>query len=545
MERIAEPQNQYLNEVLEIMNALARKSASANYIFRGETQCFPTVSSRLLREHPSVTDIEGVQRENLEEAKRHTFETDDFTILTELQHYGGDTNLIDFTADYLIALFFACDGDYSQDGRVVLLERKEERNEQIYGPRHPANRVLAQKSIFVRPPQGYVEPDDSITIPQYLKLPTLEFLQKGHGLSSATIYNDLHGYIRSQIIHREANKAFATALDLWSDEDYESSIEWCNKAIDLNPRMPAIYCIRGDTYWSKGRLDLAIEDYNRSIELDSEDALAYFYRGIAYYDKGELSQAIHDYGRAIELDPQYYAAYYRRGDAYLDRNEFDQAVENYTRAIELVSEYAAAFCGRGYAYYGKGEIDLAVEDFSRSIDLLPEYAAAYCGRGGAYSDKGEFDLAIQDYDRAVELDPEYDAAYFGRGSVYSNRGELDLAIENYNRAIELAPHQVLYNSLGIAYHYKGEFNRAIENYNRATELDPNYADPYGNLGEAWIHLSEWAKARVNLTTALEMGIDIVASFRNEYESVADFEQKNGIRCPDDIAEMLGRYEPSV
>ena len=59
-------------------------------------------------------------------------------------------NLIDFTADYLIALFFACDGDYSLDGRVVLLERTEERNKQIYGPRHPVNRVLAQKSVFVR-----------------------------------------------------------------------------------------------------------------------------------------------------------------------------------------------------------------------------------------------------------------------------------------------------------------------------------------------------------------------------------------------------------
>ena len=37
-------------------------------------------------------------------------ESVDFEILTELQHYGGKTNLIDFTTDYLIALFFACDG---------------------------------------------------------------------------------------------------------------------------------------------------------------------------------------------------------------------------------------------------------------------------------------------------------------------------------------------------------------------------------------------------------------------------------------------------
>ena len=540
MESSTEPQNQQLNEVFGIIKALAEKSVSADYIYRGEIQCFDKVSSRLFREHPSVTDIEAVQQENLDEAKRHTFETDDFTILTELQHYGGDTNLIDFTADYLIALFFACDGDYSLEGRVILLDRTEERHEQIYGPRHPVNRVLAQKSVFVRPPQGYVEPDDSVIIPHHLKLPTLDYLQKGHGLSAATIYNDLHGFIRLQTIHREANKNFATALDHWRDEDYENGIEWCNKALHLNPRMSAAYCLRGNAYWSKGELDLAIEDYNRAIELDSEYDLAYFERGIVNYVKGELSQAIQDYTWAIELDSENYAVYYRRGDAHLDRNELDQAVEDYTRAIELLPEYAAAYCGRGYAYSDKGELDLAVEDFSRSIDLSPQYAAAYCGRGHAYSDKGELDLAIEDYNRAIELDPEYDSAYFGRGDAYSDKGEIDLAIKDYNQAIELGPHQVLYNSIGIAYHYKGEFNRAIENYNRAIELDPEYAPPYGNLGEAWIHLSEWEKARVNLSTALQLRVDIVASFRNEYDSVADFEQKNGIKLPDDIAEMLGR-----
>ena len=38
------------------------------------------------------------------EAKRYIYEKDDFEILTQLQHYGGKTNLIDFTTDYLIAL---------------------------------------------------------------------------------------------------------------------------------------------------------------------------------------------------------------------------------------------------------------------------------------------------------------------------------------------------------------------------------------------------------------------------------------------------------
>ena len=35
-----------------------------------------------------------------------------------------------------------------------------------------------------------------------------------------------------------------------------------------------------------------------------------------------------------------------------------------------------------------------------------------------------------------------------------------------------------------------------------------------------------------------MGVDIVAAFRNDYEDVPDFEEKNGLKLPEDIAAML-------
>ena len=104
-------------------------------------------------------------------AKDYTHEKNDFEILTELQHYGGHTNLIDFTTDNHIALFFACDGSHNKDGRVILLEKTEEIKNQIEHPQNPQNRIIAQKSIFVRPPKGFLEPGqyNMIDIPKSLK----------------------------------------------------------------------------------------------------------------------------------------------------------------------------------------------------------------------------------------------------------------------------------------------------------------------------------------------------------------------------------------
>ena len=136
--------------VQDIISEIEQKSAGGGYIYRGERKLHKEhpyngkVSSNLWREYGIEVehfDIELVQKELLAAAKKHTgdlpqaFRLDvlaspntveeltqkaiDFEILTEIQHYGGKTNLIDFTMDYFIALFFACDGRYDEDGRVI------------------------------------------------------------------------------------------------------------------------------------------------------------------------------------------------------------------------------------------------------------------------------------------------------------------------------------------------------------------------------------------------------------------------------------------
>ncbi len=140
----------------------------------------------------------------LEVAKDYTPETDKFEILTELQHFGGYTNLIDFTTDSHIALFFACNGFPNDPGRIILLERTEKMKDYVKLPRNPQNRIIAQKSIFVQPLKGFIEPEQFavIDIPDLLKVQMLNYLQKQHGISTQTVYNDLHGFIRNQSTHQ-------------------------------------------------------------------------------------------------------------------------------------------------------------------------------------------------------------------------------------------------------------------------------------------------------------------------------------------------------
>ena len=274
-----------LDAILKILRKIAQKSTGGEFIYRGEREGYDKVSSSLYRELSALgvsgMDVEVIQRSQLAEAANYTHETDDFAILTELQHFGGNTNLIDFTSDVLIALFFACDGNHSQDGRVILLNRDGEMTQYIRAPNNPVNRVLAQKSFFVRPPLGYVDPDECVIIPASLKFPILVYLRKHHGISAPTVYNDLLGFIRSRAIHREATQHITAAITHGNDSAYAAAIEDYGRALDVNPMMVGAYFGRGIAYRETGELDQAIVDFDRALELEPSNAACYLQRAIA------------------------------------------------------------------------------------------------------------------------------------------------------------------------------------------------------------------------------------------------------------------------
>ena len=413
-----------LKKVLEKINEIAEEADTGDYIYRGEPECYDKVSSNLYREYEKDIEAENfditvVQEEILKEAREYTtHKMDDPEILTELQHYGGKTNLIDFTTDYLVALFFACNGNPDKPGRVILLGKESEAYNVLKPPR-TITRVEAQKSIFVQAQQGFITPDKNkvVCIPADLKGAILEYLRKHHDISTKTIYNDLQGFIKNRSSHKSAYtefyKGFTYQVRASSTKNPTDKEQWYNKAIvhyteaiELNPEHFNAHLNRGAAYSEIGDWVRAFQDSNTAIKLNSQNADAYYNRGHNYYYKGEVDAAIRDFSKAIELSPEDPKAYINRSDAYTKKGEVDAAIQDCNKVIELSPENLKAYINRGNAYDNRGDFDLAIQDFNKAIELNPEHANTYYNRGIAYRRKGDFERAIQDFDKAIALDPE-------------------------------------------------------------------------------------------------------------------------------------------
>ena len=201
---------------------------------------------------------------------------------------------------------------------------------------------------------------------------------------------------------------------------------------------------------------------------------------------------------------------------------------------------AAIHNNRGIAYRDQRDYDLAIESFAKAIELNPDFAKAYTNRAVTYQCKGLFDRAIADHTKAIELKSDHPEAYNNRGTAYGEQGDYDRAIADHTKAIELNPNLTeAYNNRGVAYYKQSDYNRAIEDYTQAIQLKPSFVGKvYCNRAKARLHLQEWENTKLDLTVAVAMGIDIIHEFNNDYASVLDFERRNRVKLPADLAEML-------
>lgn len=429
-----------------ILADIRAEAAGGNYIYRGENERYDSICSTLLRDYrkektdTDIVDIysldavgekidntkslniNAIQSEIAKEASQFTNLTDPTEILTEIQHYGGKTNLLDFTTDYLIALFFACDGKRWKNGRVILVNRDRidkydgQTQVEIIKPKtHQNSRVAVQKSVFVQSESGYLveHPPKIKIIPinYNLKQVLLTYLNQYHDIGTRTIYSDLFGYIQHQGVHEDANTHF----------------------------------YRGRLYETKKPRE-AIGEYDKSIELNQNHVAAHHNRACAKVrilsapDEAKLTEkektdwpkeALEDFDKAEQLTPdeevvELQLVYMQRGDAKLQFRLYNEAIIDFDKALILESKIR------------DGVRDRTIANLNKILAPGQDEALTYHQRGIANRALDRHNKALSDFEKAVTLLPRNPSWRFDLGCCKIKLNDINGGCNDLRAALNLA-----------------------------------------------------------------------------------------------------------
>jgi tetratricopeptide (TPR) repeat protein len=274
------------------------------------------------------------------------------------------------------------------------------------------------------------------------------------------------------------NSVVAAALTRNALHDFQGSLAFAERAVELRPGQASGYALRGDDYVALGRYDAAAADYQKAVAL--EPGLSSFARLAAVsFLRGDVRNAEDFWKQAIASAgglPAENLAYARvlLAQLYFDRGQLDKAQSQVNQALKAYPGYVHGLAARARIEAARGDFEAAIADYTTVVQRQPlvEYVIALgetyeaAGRNGEAQQQYALVDAIEKLYRASGINTDLALAAF-----YANHGSLDRSLQLARDAYAAAPSIYAADALAWALYKEG----------RAAEAKP-YSDEARRLG---------------------------------------------------------------
>jgi predicted O-linked N-acetylglucosamine transferase (SPINDLY family) len=230
---------------------------------------------------------------------------------------------------------------------------------------------------------------------------------------------------RALALHRQGQLAVAQRL-------YEEILE-------IQPAHFDALHLLGVIAAQTGHSKRAVELLDRAIQIDPKVAALYNNRGSAFKELGQFDAALANYEQAIAIKADYAEAYFNRGVVLTELKQFAPALASYTQAIAINAGFAAAYFNRGTVLQQSKQFAAALADYDQAIAIKPGHAEAHLNRANVLRDLDRIDEALASYGQAIAFRTGYAEAYFNRGHVFLGLRQHEAAIASYDQAMAVNP----------------------------------------------------------------------------------------------------------
>jgi serine/threonine protein kinase/tetratricopeptide (TPR) repeat protein len=181
--------------------------------------------------------------------------------------------------------------------------------------------------------------------------------------------------------------------------------EQCQKAVQIDDRLPAAHVTLGYLNISLAKTDLALQEFQKALDINPRDAAAVMGMASVNEHTSHAAEAEANYKRAVALRPDYWDGYTALGNFYDRQNRVQDAIAQYRRVIELTPDNPVAYSNLGAEYMSlnDSQSNAAAETaFRKSIQLAPNYEA-YANLGFLYITEKRYGDGVQATRQALAL----------------------------------------------------------------------------------------------------------------------------------------------
>jgi tetratricopeptide (TPR) repeat protein len=175
----------------------------------------------------------------------------------------------------------------------------------------------------------------------------------------------------------------------------------CNKAVEIDDRLPAVHVTLGHLNLTRAKMDLALQEFQKALEINPRDASAVMGLARVYERMDHPGEAEANYKRAIALRPDYWDGYTALGNFYDRQNRPKDAIAQYRRVIELTPDNPEIYSNLGAENVGIDD-SAAEAALKRSIQLGPNYEA-YSNLGWLFMTQKRWGDAMEALHKALAL----------------------------------------------------------------------------------------------------------------------------------------------
>jgi tetratricopeptide (TPR) repeat protein len=369
---------------------------------------------------------------------------------------------------------------------------------------------------------------------------TLALLQTAVNHHQANQLEQAEGLYR-QILTSDPNHADALHLlgvIAHQRGQHQAAVELIERAIQLNPDVPAYHSNLATTYRALGNLAKAAEHGRIAASLQPDNADVHLNLGLVLQQLGELDEAISHFETAIELKPHWSTPYQALGNLLYERGKHFEALAVFREGIRLCGDVPQLYDSTGQLLYLLGQADNALVYFQelvrirpdgaafaslgnalaslgrreeakiacrRAIQLTPNLALPFGRLGRLLREEGKYDEALACIQQALVLEPDSAELYCDLAGVYYDLDRSEESVAAFRQGLTRQPQNAeAHNFLGYVLQDRGEMEEALEEYRTSLRIRPEYADGYLNLALLLSEMGEIDQAREAFGAALRL-----------------------------------------